>query len=153
MVQETMNRLGNPILKALLRSRLHGVVSRSFAVITVRGRKTGMRHAIPVNYVQQGDTAIIVSRRDRTWWRNLRRGAAASITLRGREEAGWGEAFEDAPVVASGLAEFVRLAPGAAKYHGLRMGDGGEVIPETLTAAAGKLVIVRLRLGSKEPSR
>lgn len=43
----------NPVVKALIRSRLHGLASGSLALITVTGRRSGREHTFPVGYRQQ----------------------------------------------------------------------------------------------------
>ncbi len=42
----TLQSLGNPFVRALLRSRLHGLLSGSLLLVTYTGRKTGRTFAI-----------------------------------------------------------------------------------------------------------
>ena len=44
----------NSIMKWLIRSPLHGLVSKSMLVIGYTGRKSGRRYETPVNYVRDG---------------------------------------------------------------------------------------------------
>ena len=85
------NRVGNPAVRLLLRSPLHGVLSRGLALITVTGRRTGRSYTIPVGYRRSGDRVTIVvgwPERKR-WWRNLRgAGAPVRLRIRGEEMAG-----------------------------------------------------------------
>jgi hypothetical protein len=85
------NRVGNPAIRLLLRSPLHGAASRSLALISVTGRRSGRVFTFPVAYRQEGETVKIgVGWPERkVWWRNLRgEGAPVRLRLRGRERTG-----------------------------------------------------------------
>jgi hypothetical protein len=82
----------NPLLVALLRSRLHWPLSAALMAVTVTGRRSGRRYTIPVGYHDVGD-AIVVMVSDaahRQWWRNFHGGAPATLWLRGRPVAAHG---------------------------------------------------------------
>jgi F420H(2)-dependent quinone reductase len=74
--------MGNPVVRMLLGSPLHGVLDDSFLVLHLTGRKTGRRYDIPVGYVDmEGKLAVVTV----AGWRvNLRGGADVEVTLRGR---------------------------------------------------------------------
>lgn len=69
----TLLRLLNPFMRWLLESPVHWPLSRWFAVIAWKGRKTGRRYSTPVSYVREGSSAYVTTG-DR-WWRNLTDGA------------------------------------------------------------------------------
>ena len=46
----TLVKMGNPLVRMLLGSPLHGVLGDSFLVLHLTGRKTGRRYDIPVRY-------------------------------------------------------------------------------------------------------
>jgi deazaflavin-dependent oxidoreductase (nitroreductase family) len=94
-VIDIMNGLANRTMKLVLRSRLHGLVSRRAMLITVSGRKTGRLYTTPVNYVCEGDTITVVSRTHRKWWRNLRGGAPVAVRVAGKDLKGVGEVVVD----------------------------------------------------------
>jgi hypothetical protein len=58
----------------VLRSPLHGLLSRRTALITVTGRRSGREFTFPVGYEQRGDGVCITvgSPEHKRWWRNLR---------------------------------------------------------------------------------
>jgi hypothetical protein len=78
-----VNHTANPVLKALLRSPLHPLVSRNMALISVTGRRSGKVYTFPVGYERDGERVTIgVGWPDRKrWWRNLR-GDGAQIRIR-----------------------------------------------------------------------
>ena len=90
-----MNGLANGIMTVLLRSPLDGLVSRRVVLITVSGRRSGRLYTTPVNYVRDGDIITVISRRNRTWWRNLRGGAQVTVRVRGKDLKGVAEVVVD----------------------------------------------------------
>ena len=74
-------KMGNPLVRMLLGSPLHGGLDDSFLVLHLTGRKTGRRYDIPVGYVDmEGKLAVVTTAR---WRVNLRGGAGVAVTLRG----------------------------------------------------------------------
>ena len=75
-------KMGNPLVRILLGSPLHGVLDGSFLVLHLTGRKTGRRYNIPVGYVDmEGRLAVVTVAR---WRVNLRGGADVEVTRHGR---------------------------------------------------------------------
>jgi hypothetical protein len=74
-------KTGNPLMRMLLGSPLHGVLGDSFLVLHLTGRKTGRRYNIPVGYVDmEGRLAVVTVAR---WRVNLRGGADVEVTRHG----------------------------------------------------------------------
>jgi deazaflavin-dependent oxidoreductase (nitroreductase family) len=69
----TAPRRWNRPMVALLRSPLHGVLSRRLMVVTARGRVSGRMLAFPVGYVSDGDgwLAVVAEHQQKQWWRNV----------------------------------------------------------------------------------
>jgi len=135
--------IGNFFIKTLLNSPLHPLLGSSFAVITVRGRKTGKLYSTPVNVTRDGDVFTIISRRERTWWRNLRGGGAAHLRVAGRRYAVQAEVIEDPAGVAAGLGEYFQHHPGYAKYFGVQLAADGEPGQADLERLADERVVIR----------
>ena len=77
----TLVKMGNPLVRMLLGSPLHGVLGDSFLVLHLTGRKTGRRYNIPVGYVDmEGRLAVVTVAR---WRVNLRGGADVEVTRHG----------------------------------------------------------------------
>ncbi len=139
-------QVGNQFMQTMLRSPLHGILSRSFMLITVTGRKSGKTYTTPVNYARQGDCLIVISQRDRMWWRNLRGGRAVKLQLQGREVKGWGTVVEDDRGVASSLAGYLTQLPQSAKYLGVTLDSNGRPDNAALAQAAKSRVVVQIQL-------
>ncbi|GII02183.1 nitroreductase/quinone reductase family protein [Planobispora takensis] len=85
LLDATQNRVVNPVVRGLLRSPVHDLVSASVVLLTMRGRVSGREIAVPAGYVERDGELLLISRRERQWWRNLRDGAPVRVLLRGRE--------------------------------------------------------------------
>lgn len=97
----------NPLMKALLRSPVHGLVSDTLLLITYTGRKSGRTYTTPVGYEELDGTLYVTSQTDRVWWKNLRGGAEVEVRLRGDRRVGHAEVIEDNESVADYLLGFV----------------------------------------------
>ncbi len=104
--QSARMTFANRFMANVLRSPLHPLVGKTL-LITVTGRKTGKAYTLPVNYSQKGDVITIISRRFRTWWRNVRGGAQVTLHLHGKDVKGWAAVIEDNPGVVAALAGYV----------------------------------------------
>jgi deazaflavin-dependent oxidoreductase (nitroreductase family) len=96
----------NPLIAAVLRSPLHGLLSWGLMLLTVTGRRSGRRYSIPVGYQRDGDTlTVLVSEApSKQWWRNYSEPGSVELRLRGRAHSG------KARVVRPGTPEFRRHA-------------------------------------------
>jgi len=106
-----INRVANPVVRALLRSPLHRVASGGLVLITVTGRRTGRAHTFPVGYRQTGErlTIVVGAPGRKRWWRNVRGdGAPVSLRLRGARRTGRARAIGDER---SGVRVEVELDP------------------------------------------
>ena len=85
------NHTANRLVKLILSSPAHGLMSDRLIVLTVTGRRTGKKRTFPVAYKQEGDKlSLHVDWPDRkVWWRNLTgTGAPVELVLRGRRRTG-----------------------------------------------------------------
>jgi deazaflavin-dependent oxidoreductase (nitroreductase family) len=89
----------NPFVAAILRSPLHGLLSKQMMLLTYTGRKTGKRYTIPVGYARDGETLVVFS--SRPWRRNLRGGASVEVRLQRRRYTGTAIPIEDPEEVAA----------------------------------------------------
>jgi deazaflavin-dependent oxidoreductase (nitroreductase family) len=139
------SRFGDFFVKAILKSPLHPILGGSIAVITVHGRKTGRAYSMPVNVVREGDTFTVVSRRSRTWWRNLRGGATVELRLTGKQLTTQGEVIEGYGEVAEGLSGYFQRNPRYAKYFQVNLTEAGQPERQDVERVARERVMILLR--------
>lgn len=143
----------NSVMVWLLRSPLHGIISENFMLITVTGKKTGKTYIAPVNYSREGDTLTIISRRERTWWRNLRGSSSVKLHLQGRDIDGVGTAIEEDAGITTQLDAHLQKNPQLAKYFSVSLDAGGQPKRDEVARAAKDRVIVQIKLGEKNGSK
>ena len=144
-LQKIIQRIGNVFIGGILRSPFHAMLSKNTLLLTFTGRVSGKRYTTPVNYASVGDELLIFSRKDRTWWRNLRGGAPAVFRLQGRTITGWGETFEDDAEVERGLMTYLQTVPDYAKFFEVRLDEEGRPNQEDIIQAAQPRVLVKLK--------
>lgn len=101
----TLTRLQNPFMKWLLRTPLHGIVSRWFMLITVTGRRSGRLYTTPVQYRRVGATIYVITNMRYTWWKNLRGAAPVTLQVRGRILTGMADVSSDPATVEAAIGQ------------------------------------------------
>ena len=128
----------------VLDSRLHPLAGKNIAIITITGCKTGKLIETPVNVVRVGRALVIISFRNRTWWRNLRDGRVASLRLAGKQYSVRSEVIEAPTEVANNLKDYFTQYPGYAKYFRISLEADRSPSSQQLNALAEERVIVKL---------
>ena len=135
----------NRTMKLILRSPVHGMVSKAILLITFTGRISGKSYTTPVSYSQNGDQVTIFTHAN--WWKNLRNGTPVSLRLRGRELQGLAETVaDDKQAVAAGLSAHLRKVPSDARYYGVTFDERNNPNLEEVEQAAQTVVMVRIQL-------
>jgi hypothetical protein len=86
--------MADGVVRALLQSPLHRLMSGSTDVIRYRGRRSGKTFTTPTNYATYGDGIVIfVGRPDtKSWWRNFRDDGDVDVLVGGEWRAMTGRA-------------------------------------------------------------
>ena len=142
------NRLVAPVVRWLLRSPLHPVLSRSLVVLSYQGRKTGRWRSLPWMYAREGQDLYVVPGQPerKVWWRNLRRPTRVRLRLQGRAREGIASPPPAAtpPPSPPAWRRYLARYPKAAKPLGIRLDANGT--PHGTTTAAHPLVVVTVHL-------
>ena len=142
---ERLMRLAINIPPVVLRTPLHGVMSRDLVSITFRGRTSGKAYTATANYLQEGDSLVATT--DGRWRKNLRGGAPVTVRLRGRDVAGVAEAVTDPAEVERVLRAMLARFPRYGRFARVGAGPGGDPDPADIARAiANGRVVVRVRL-------
>ena len=72
----------NGLIRATLRSPLHGLLSRDLLVLEYTGARTRQRRVLPLSYVEHAGRLYLCTRTS-LWWRNLRTEPGVTVWLRG----------------------------------------------------------------------
>ena len=149
-----MNKITNPIVRLILRSRLYRLLSSSLLLISYRGRKSGKEYTLPVQYAQTGNYIYILPGmpEQKTWWRNLKAGAPVRVTLAGQTVAGSGKLLEpesELETIVKGFDLYLQRFPALAKSFQVGSDTTGQFNDGDLRAACAGLVMVRVDLSPK----
>jgi endonuclease YncB( thermonuclease family) len=137
----------NPLMKLVLHSPLHGLVSGTTMLVSFSGRMSGKHYTVPVNYTRDGDVITFFSHRARIWWRNLSRGAPVTVRVKGHDLPGTADVVTDTEQIVAGLAVHLAQLPGDAKYYQVRLDDDRHPDPQDVARAAETRALVRIKLG------
>lgn len=142
------NRLMNPLMRGLLRSPLHGIASRSIAILHFTGRKSGRALNTPLSYVREGDRVLFLSSTNTHWWKNFRDAeAAVEVEIAGARHAGMAKLLEgDSEPLRDGVRLFLSALPRDAMVYGIKLDRQKQPVESSLAAAAPRLVLVDVRL-------
>ncbi len=133
----------NPVMRFLLRSPLHGLLSDSLMLITFTGRKSGKQFTTPVRYMQTGDTIRCFTAAENQWWRNLRSGARVSLLIKGQLGDYEAQAiFDDPANIKKQLVSYLELFPQDAAYHDIRLNKDKSLDEQDLEQAARHAIVV-----------
>jgi deazaflavin-dependent oxidoreductase (nitroreductase family) len=98
------DRIGDALITTLLRA---GVKIGTTSLLTVRGRKSGQPHTVPVTLIEQdGERWLVAPYGVVQWVRNLRAAGTATLT-RGRRSEGISVTELEAPEAAPVLKQYL----------------------------------------------
>jgi len=140
----TIPPIVNHAMKFVLRSPVHGMVSKNILLISFTGRKSGQTYTTPVSYSQHDGQVYIFTHAN--WWKNLRNGASVTLRLRGQEMQGLAEPVaEDKQTIAAGLRAHLRKVPSDATFYGVTFDDDGNPRAEEVEKAVQTVVMIRVQ--------
>jgi len=109
-------RLGNPLVRRILRSRFHGLLSGRLVVLEYEGRTSGRRFAIPLRYAETNDArlvALAVEPDKKRWWRSFAEPRRAVLLHRGQRHDAVG-VLAEGPLREEARAAYAARYPRAA---------------------------------------
>jgi deazaflavin-dependent oxidoreductase (nitroreductase family) len=138
-------RLLNPVMKGVLRSPLHSMLSDRIMIITFTGRKTGQDYSTPVSYCQENGTVSCFTHA--SWWKNLVGGASVRLQIRGREHSGIATPIDqDREKKIAGLAKLLGAVPWDAGFYNVTIDQQGRMDPKDLASAADNATMIEVYL-------
>lgn len=145
----------NPLMRLLLRSPLHTLMSSSLMLITFTGRKSGKVYTTPVRYLRTPSSIQCFTSADTKWWRNLRGGAEVTLTIQRQDRRFFANVIENDPErTREALRHYLTVFPQDAAYHDVKLRrDKSLVIADLERAAKHAIVVVATPLESASPGR
>ncbi len=141
----TVPPIVNNAMKPILRSPVHGMVSKNILLITFTGRKSGKTFTTPVSYSQYDNQVYVFTHS--TWWKNLQSGSPVTLRIRGREFQGLAVPIaENKQAIAARLIEHLRKVPSDAGFYGVSFDEHRNPRAEEVEKAAQTVVMICIRL-------
>jgi len=139
-------KTANELVRPLLRSRLHPLLSRRLMLLDYTGARSGRRYTFPVGYFPWDDGGVLAFSSQR-WPAHIRRARGVRLLIRGRWYDAAPAVISDPQAKADLLAEFTRRK-GARAARGLMLGlpRNRQASRSELLTAAPKTTITRFTL-------
>lgn len=134
----------NPLFGLILRSPLHGLLSKGLTILEFEGRKSGRRYSLPVAYGQSGAELLITTAAG--WKHNFNQERPVTLLLRGRRQTGRADLIADEVGTRAAYRDLLATSPRLAEIIGVRLDQAGDPHPEDVAAARARgYVILRVR--------
>jgi hypothetical protein len=139
----------NPIMKGVLRSPLHPLLSGTLMLVTYKGRKTGKRYTIPIGYFAWGEGELM-SFSSARWWTNLRGGTPVTLLLKGHRVEAVPTVIEEREAVIDTLEEFIkRLGPRAARRLPIGLPRDRKPTQDDLRTAPQGIALIHFKIAQR----
>jgi hypothetical protein len=117
----------NPLMRALLRSPFHGLLSGMLMLLSYTGRKSGKVYTIPIGYFVWGTDELMAFSTAR-WWTNLRDSTPVTLLLKGQRLEAVPTVIHEREGVIRTLEEFITRL-GLATARKLPVGLPADRVP------------------------
>jgi hypothetical protein len=127
-------KLLNPVMKLILNSPFHRLMSSRVMVISFTGRKSGKRFATPVAYTWEGNRVIVVTYS--AWRNNFKEPAPVQLRIQGKDVRGMAQWVRD-PLRIKPLVQTLMVTGSQAMLErmGLWIGNLDSATPEEILQA------------------
>jgi len=148
-IQNTFYRYAiNPVMRGLLHSPVHGIISQNIGILHFTGRKSGRALSTPLSYTREGNLVRLLSNQNTRWWHNFR-GADAPVQVELARETypGTARLFEgDSAELRERVVKFLTALPRDAAIYGIKLDSNKSPVEASLAAAAPQLILVEITL-------
>ena len=146
-MSKRLYRVINPVVKKILRSPLHGVLSQNTLLLEFTGRKSGRKLSTPVSYHSTDGVAHCFTRKSFAWWKNLNSGGPVYATIKGTRHLVRPEVeAEDSAIKSQALCHFLRAVPRDAPHSGVSLDTNGDPNVDDIKRVISDMVYFRLPL-------
>ena len=147
-IEHGLYRVLNPVIKAVLRSPLHRLGSKTIALLRFRGRLSGREFVTPLSYVRNDQTVWFLSDHSTNWWKNFREGdVPVSIEIARSTVNGTARLWDgDTDELREHVSRYLCALPRDAKVAGIKLDQNKVPIEASLVKVAPTLVMVQVEL-------
>jgi hypothetical protein len=137
----------NPIVKTILKSPLHSIMSGDIVLLKFTGRKSGRELSTPVSYRVVDDSIHCFTDKVNQWWRNLDNVDSIELVLKGKALTGKPTVVSnDNEVITKAFGDFLTALPRSASFSDVRLDKDKIPNQDDVTRAAKDLVFIEIKL-------
>ncbi len=135
----------NTIIGVLLRSPLHGLLSKQALLLSFKGRKSGKVYTFPIGYYHyEGDTLILIPLH--RWWVNLQGNVPVTIWLKGRKYNARANATQGDDTTIAELQKLILESANLMRVYQIERDAQGQPDAQRLRLVASALSLVRIQI-------
>lgn len=133
----------NSVVRVLLKSPLHFLMSDNILLIHYVGRKSGAQYCTPVRYIRTDSCIRCITVEEVQWWRNVQVEPTVALDVGGTKKSFAAHIRERDPIQTQQLIlEFLTVYPQDAVYQEIQLNSDGSLNSEDLAKASHKAVVV-----------
>ncbi|MFT6327930.1 MAG: hypothetical protein ACJAYK_002934 [Crocinitomicaceae bacterium] len=137
----------NPIVKMLLNSPLHFIMSGDIVLLKFTGRKSGRALSTPVSYRVVDGSVHCFTDYVNQWWRNLQDVESVELLLKGKSRIGRPIVIsKDQVAIAQAFGDFLTALPRSARFSDVRLDKDKIPNQQDIERAAKALVFIEIKL-------
>jgi hypothetical protein len=137
----------NPIVKMLLNSPLHFIMSGNIVLLKFTGRKSGRALSTPVSYRIVDGSIHCFTDKVNQWWRNLDNVESIELVLKGKVLTGKPTVVSnDSEAISKAFDDFLTALPRSASFSDVRLDKEKKPNQDDVERAAKELVFIEIKL-------
>ena len=137
----------NPIVKTILKSPLHSIMSGDIVLLKFTGRKSGRELSTPVSYRVVDDSIHCFTDKVNQWWRNLDNVESIELVLKGKALIGKPTVVsKNSEVISKAFGDFLTALPRSASFSDVRLNKEKKPNQDDVERAAKALVFIEIKL-------
>jgi hypothetical protein len=134
---------------ALTAPGIQRLVGKGVALLSFRGRKTGLLYTIPLSYHRQDNIVTVITKKDRKWWHNFESPIDVEIRLAGEVYSGRAQIQAGEAENLEFMTGYLRQRPIDAKAYGLTR---DEITRDKIARIIPHIVVIRIAILPQAPS-
>ena len=135
----------NPLMKGILKSPMHGMMSKDIATLEFTGRKSGRQMSTPVTYLVKDGRIHCFTSKESTWWKNLVDAPEMAMVLARERFVGQPQVItDDYSTMQAALTDFLTAIPRDASFSNIGLDENKVPIAADVEKAVPGMVYVSM---------
>ncbi len=130
----------NAIVKKILKSPIHWMMSKNTIILGYQGRKTGNVYETPINYTKIDGVLIGVTKPEKTWWKNFIQPQTVKVVFQGKIIPAEAVVLLEEDLTLIMFRKLLTIQPAYARYYKVR----ADSKKETLLQAIQSLILLQI---------